>query len=193
MLTVWMWKLFSFFLFLPSCIGKKSWEWVGGISGLALGRRWIHLPHVLPEAGINLKGGGAPFLALLIKHNVLLLTPGGAVTQERGMGALNHDSQWIHGAEVAPWIPQAVFQDWRETYWHSWMLSTWLAEIRRVLFVLFVHHWPSHLHSHIRNKILKIFDCRQADELILLERFHLLLKILCKAKYVAVCQQYHCE
>jgi len=57
---------------------------------------------VLPEAGITLEGGGAPFLALLIQHNVFMLTRGGAVTQKRGMGAPSHISfsmglRFLHG------------------------------------------------------------------------------------------------
>lgn len=55
----------------------------------------IHLLLVLPEDGIKLKGGGAPFLALLIKHNMLLLTPDGAVTQKRDMGVPSHVSSSV--------------------------------------------------------------------------------------------------
>lgn len=146
-------KCFVFFLFLRSCIGKNSWEWVGGINGLALGRKWIHLPRVLPEAGINLKGGEPPFLALLIKQHVAAHTWWCSYTEE-GYGS-TEPCFFFHGAEVAPWIPRAGFQDWRETCWHSWMLFTWLLEMRRVVFSVFVHHWPYHLHSHTRNEVLK--------------------------------------
>lgn len=102
---------------------------------------------------------------------------------------------FFHKAEVVPWIPWAGFQGWRETCWHSWMLSTWLTEMTSVHCIC--TSLIFRLHSHIKNEALNntfgFFDCRQANELILLERFHLLLKILCRAKYVAMCQQYRCE
>lgn len=47
-----------------------------------------------------------------------------------------------------------LLQDWRETCWCSWMLSTCLRVMWRISFSVFVHQWPSHLHSHIRNEVL---------------------------------------